>query len=174
MATNSTGFTPNVARQAAQVNQNQNRNIQAQNQNQGPRAATFANATATTNSPAPVSTAVAAPGSAPAAPVGGTTAPTSPAAAARTAPAQTQAQTLSMHPGAMAAMMGRSGVASQAVTASGVGETKDKNKEDTNKAINKANADGDKSSLALKDSNSETGSEASDISGANSANSAAA
>ena len=79
-----------------------------------------------------------------------------------------------MHPGAMAAMMGRSGIASQAVTASGVGETKDENKKEINKAVNRGKEIAEKSSLALKDSNSQTGSEAGEISGANSANAPAA
>src|SRR3989338_3567545 len=134
------GFTPNVARQVAQVNQkaNPDRNTQAQT-NQGPRAAA-----------------------------------SSPAAGARTAPTQAQNIPIAMHPGAMAAMMGRSGIASQAVTASGVGETKDENKKEINKAVNRGKEIAEKSSLALKDSNSQTGSEAGEISGANSANAPAA
>ena len=155
MGTNAAGFTPNVARQVAQVNQkaNADRNIQA-NTNQGPSAAASTSATAPTNTPA-VTTAVAASGSAPAAPVGGTTAPTSPAAAARAAaPTQASSMPIAGHPGAMAAMMMNSGIASQAITVSGVGESKDKNKDETNKAINRATDVGDKSALALQGENS--------------------
>ena len=153
MSTNATGFSPNVARSIAQTNKtnpNQNSN-NTQAASQGPRAATFSNATAPTAAP---STAVTTSGSAPAAPIGGTTT----AAPARTAPAQAQNIPIAMHPGAMAALMSKSGVATQAVGE--VSSKKDQNKDDTNKAINRATDIGDKSGLALQGDNSSVGEEA--------------
>ena len=172
MGTNPTGLTSNIARQVAQVKAN-NTNQNNSPVNSGPRTDAFAKATAPTNTAPAVTTAVAAPGSAPAAPVGGTTAPMSPAAAARTA------ATAPTAPSSVAAAIGMatSSVVFARVSAASaitVGETKDKNKDDTNKAINRATEVADKSSLALKDSNSQTGSEAGEISGANSANAPAA
>ena len=158
MSTGATGFTPNVARQIAQVNQkaNPDRNTQAQT-NQGPRAAAFASANSPTNSLAPVSTAVAAPGSAPAPSVGGTTSPAA-VATARTAPNAPMAMPITGFPAAMAAFM-KSGVASQAVANKAVSES-DENKKETNKAINRATEVGEKSGLALQGDNSSVGEEA--------------
>ena len=160
MSTGATGlgFTPNVARQIAAQrasstpNPNQN-NSQAQ-ASQGQRISS----TPLTNSPAPASTAVAAPGSAPAPSVGGTTSPAA-AATARTAPNAPIAMPITGFPAAMAAFM-KSGVASQAVIASGVGESKDKNKDEVNKAVNRAKEVGEKSGLALQGDNSAVGEEA--------------
>ena len=172
MATNAAGFTPNVAKQVAQVNQKNNQN---NSQPSGPRADAFAKATAPANTaPAPVTTAVAAPGSAPAAPVSGTTAPTAPAAAARAA------ATAPTAPSSVAAAMAMatSGVffaqvASAAVVASGK-KSSDVSGEDETKDRAKATEADEKNTLALKDSNSQTGNEAGEISGANSANAPAA
>ena len=165
MGTNAAGFTPNIASQIAKVNQKTNPNNSQAPASSGPRADAFSRAT-----PAPATTAVATPGSAPAAPVGGTTAP------AAQAPAAPQAMPIAVHPGAMAAIMMNSGVASQAVSASGIGESKDKNKDETNKAINRAKEIGDKSGLGLQDQNSSVGAEAAEggTGGANAANAPAA
>ncbi len=158
MSTNPTGLTSNIAKQiAAQASQKLNNSSAPANQ--GPRADAFAKATAPTNSPPPVTTAVATPGSAPAAPVGGTTAPTSPAAAARaTANAPTTPSNV-----AAAIGMATSSVVFARVSAAAavtVGETKDENKKETNKSINRGTEVGDKSSLALQGDNSSAGEEA--------------
>ncbi len=157
MDTNVAGFTPNVTR-SAPVKTNPNNSTQT---NQGQRADAFAKA-------AP--TAVAAPGSAPAAPVGGTTAPVSPAAAARAA------STAPTAPGSVAAAiaMATSGVffaqaASAAAVTSGKKGSDISGKDDSIDRAKQTQAD-EKNNLALKDSNSETGNEAGDISGANAAN----
>ena len=167
MGTNPTGLTSNIARQVAQVKANSNQNNSAP-VNSGPRADAFKAATAPTNSPAPVTTAVAAPGSAPAAPVGGTTAPT---AGVRTAP-NAPAPQMSTQAAAMA--MATSGVffaqvASSAVVAAGKKSSDASGKDESVDSVKATEAD-EKNNLALKDSNSQTGNEAGDISGANSAN----
>ena len=174
MSTNPTGLGANIARQVAQVNQkaNADRNIQA-TANQGPSAAARASATAPTNTPQ-VTTAVAASGSAPAAPVGGTTAPTSPAAAARaTAAAPTAPSSVAAAIGMATSGVFFAQVASAAVVATGKKSSDVSGKDETKDSAKATEAD-EKNNLALKDSNSQTGSEAGDISGANSANAPAA
>ena len=174
MSTNPTGLGANIARQTAQaVSQKSNPNNPT-SANSGPRADAFAKAAAPTNSPIPVTTAVAAPGSAPAAPVSGTTAPASPAAAARAAASAPTA------PSSVAAAIGMatSGVffaqvASAAVVASGK-KSSDVSGKDESKDSAKATDADEKNQLALKDSDSQTGNEAGDLSGASGPGAAAA
>ena len=171
MGTNPTGLTSNIARQVAQVKAN-NPDRNNSSTNSGSRADAFKAATAPTNTAPAVTTAVAAPGSAPAAPVGGTTAP---AAAARTAP-NAPAPQMSSQAAAMA--MATSGVffaqvASSAVVTAGKKSSDASGKDESVDSIKATEAD-EKNQLALKDSNSQTGNEAGDISGANSANAPAA
>ena len=161
MSTNPTGLAANLPRPAA-VNQKSSNPAPT---NTGPRTDAFAKATAPTNSPAPVTTAVAAPGSAPAAPVGGTTVPT--ATAVRTSP-NAPAPQMSSQVAAMA--MATSGVffaqvASAAVVTSGKKSSDVSGKDESTDRAQATEAD-EKNNLALKDSNSQTGNEAGDISGA--------
>ena len=171
MSTNPTGLGANIARLPAQVKASPNNSNPA---NSGPRADAFAKATAPTNTAPAVTTAVAASGSAPAAPVGGTTAPVSPAAAARAA------ATAPTAPSSVAAAIGMatSGVffaqvSSTAVVATGKKSSDASGKNESVDSTKATEAD-EKNQLALKDSNSQTGNEAGDISGANGANAPAA
>lgn len=169
MSTNPTGL--NIARQVAQVKAN-NPDRNSSRADSSPRADAFKAATAPTNSPPPVTTAVAAPGSAPAAPVGGTTVPT---AGVRTAP-NAPAPQMSTQAAAMA--MATSGVffaqvASAAAVTAGKKSSDASGKDESTDSIKATEAD-EKNQLALKDSNSQTGNEAGEISGANSANAPAA
>ena len=173
MGTNAAGFTPNIARQVAQVNQKTNPNNSQASANQGPRADAFAKATAPTNTPQ-VTTAVAASGSAPAAPVGGTTAPTSPAAAARaTAAAPTAPSSVAAAIGMATSGVFFAQVSSAAAVTSGKKSSEVSGKDESTDRAKGTEAD-EKNQLALKDSNSQTGNEAGEISGANSANAPAA
>ncbi len=173
MSTNPTGLGANIARQVAQVNQKANPN-NSNPANSGPRADAFAKATAPTNSPSPVTTAVAASGSAPAAPVGGTTVPTSPAAAARAA--ATAPTTLSSVAAAIGMATGSvffAQVSAAAAVTSGKKSSEVSGKDESTDRAQATQAD-EKNQLALKDSGSQTGNEAGEISGANSANAPAA
>lgn len=169
MGTNPTGLTSNIARQVAQVKAN-NPDRNNSRADSSPRADAFKAATAPTNSPPPVTTAVAAPGSAPAAPVGGTTVPTAGVRTAPNAPAPQMS--------AQAAAMATSGiffaqVASAAAVTAGKKSSDASGKDESTDSIKATEAD-EKNQLALKDSNSQTGNEAGEISGANSANAPAA
>lgn len=169
MSTNPTGLSANIARQVAQVAQKANVN-NSNAANSGPRADAFSKATALTNSPAPVSTAVAAPGSAPAAPVGGTTVPTSPAATARAAAgAPTVPSSVAAAIGMATGSVFFAQVSAVAAVSTGKKSSDASGKDEVVDRAQATQAD-EKNNLALKDSDSQTGNEAGEISGANSAN----
>lgn len=161
---NPSGIAPRVAPPPVkQVQANQNSQA-----NQSARQAAMAQANAN-SAPAPAlaaSTAVSMPGSAPAVSTGGTTAPASAPRAAAPQAASVMAAAMSMaamsNPAALGALF------AAAATSKGSKASDISGKDDSVDRAKETEAD-EKNMLALKDSNSETGNEAGDISGANSA-----
>lgn len=170
MSVNNPAIAPNAAQQIQAMRQNQNNLNQASRTNSSVRQAALGQATANTIGPAPVTTAVSAPGSAPAPAVGGTTAPSQ--AGGRIAAPQAQtAQTVAV--AAQAAMANPAVLGALAGVAFSSNRTRVNSisgdaKEDSGdvKVETEAEAKGE---LATKDTDSATGNESGDISGANSA-----
>lgn len=169
MSVNNPAIAPNTAQQIQAMRQNQNNLNQASRTNSSVRQAALGQATANTVGPAPVTTAVSAPGSAPAPAVGGTTAPSQAggriaAPQAPTAQAATMAAAAMANPAALGALAGIAFSSNRTRVNSISGNAK----EDSGdvKVETEAEAKGE---LATKDTDSATGNESGDISGANSA-----
>ena len=168
MSVNNPAVAPNTAQQIQAIRQNQNHGNRA---NSSVRQAALGQATANSAGPAPVTTAVSAPGSAPASAVGGTTASAQSggrvaalASQAPTAQAATMAAAAMANPAALGALAGMAFGSNRTKVSSISGDAK----EDSGdvKVETEAEAKGD---LATKDTDSATGNESGDISGANSA-----